>query len=147
MNSSGDEIIETWGKVHNMIFASLNDHLDDEYLKEILYSPLKELGKQSAEGISGNARTAGEAIMDFEKHWDIEGKVIRNTRSEFVREVTYCPWAYFRPLSCRTLAWYMEGFCEGVNPDCCYKLQKLMPEGADVCLWIISCKEHDDIVR
>lgn len=141
MNSSQYEVIEIWGKVHNTIFTALTDSIGKEKLKDALYQPLKRLGQQSAQEINGDAQTAGEAIMQIEQYWKIEGRVVESNRSKFVREVSHCPWSYFKPMSCKVLAWYMEGFCEAINPNCRYKLEKLIPEGSDVCIWSVTCKD------
>lgn len=141
MNPSQKMIIDMWGKVHNTVFEHLADSIGGDKLKEILYQPLKQLGEQRGRQIEGDARTIGEAIMNVEKHWEIQGRVIENNKSKFVREVSHCPWSYFKPIGCKVLGWYMEGFCEAVNPNCKYELEKLIPEGDDVCIWSITCSD------
>lgn len=140
MNSQQQKIIDMWRKVHDAIFTNLSGSVGEEKLKDILYQPMKQAGKQGAKKIKGDADKAGETIMQIERYWNIQGRVIENSRRRFVREVSYCPWSYFNPISCKILGWYMEGFCEAINPNCRYQLEKLVPESENVCLWSITCK-------
>jgi hypothetical protein len=137
-----NKVIDVWGKVHDTMLVHLSQTLGEEQLRQLLKQPLQELGEQSAERGQPDARTIGRAITEFENNWNIEGRILEDSPNRFVREVTYCPWSYFHPLSCRVLGWYMQGFCRGVNPRCNYELKKLMPDGDDVCLWIVSCAKE-----
>jgi hypothetical protein len=138
MNPSQKKIIDIWGKVHNTIFKSLSESMAEDELRSMLYQPLKQLGKESGREINGDASAIGKSIMEIESCWEIQGKVLENSSSKFVRQVNYCPWSYFKPIGCKVLGWYMEGFCEAVNSNCRYELEKLIPAGDDVCVWSIT---------
>lgn len=140
LNSAERKIIDMWGAVHDAIITGLAREFTQDKIEKVIGEPLRQAGKENAKDNKSDARTIGRAILAVESHWNIQGTVLQETPFTFVREVTYCPWAYFKPLSCRVLAWYMEGFCEGINPRCKYRLEKLIPEGDEKCLWSITCQ-------
>jgi len=134
-----NDVMDVWGKLHNTMIVHLLQVVGEEQLRQTLYRPLWELGNKAAKRIPADAGTIGQTITRFEKNWHIKGKIIENGPNRFVREVRYCPWSYFHPFSCKVLGWYMKGFCQGMNNKCDYELNKLIPEGDAVCLWIVSC--------
>ncbi|MFW6107353.1 MAG: tRNA (N6-threonylcarbamoyladenosine(37)-N6)-methyltransferase TrmO [bacterium] len=135
-------LVATWGRIHDAIVSRLGEELGAERVREMLHQPMWELGQGAAAERRDDAEAIGREIMGFEASWDIEGRVLEAGPERFVREVTDCPWAYFRPLSCRVLAWWMEGFCEGLNERFRYSLEKLIPEGAASCVWQIARKRE-----
>jgi tRNA-Thr(GGU) m(6)t(6)A37 methyltransferase TsaA len=133
-------LIRTWGEIHDTIVRSLETAIGEARLRAILYRPVREIGGKEAEGRKADASTIGRQIMRFEESWGIEGRVIEDTSDRFVREVTHCPWSYFRPLSCKIFAWWMQGFCKGSNPRSEYCLQRMIPDGEVSCLWSVVMK-------
>ncbi len=127
-----------WGKIHNILVGKLEDELGEEHLRNALYQALWEAGGAAAEGHLDDAAAIGRQIMTIEESFDIKGRICEDTPHCFVREVTYCPWSYFRPLSCMLFAWWMEGFCYGLNPGFRYRLEKLVPRGDNSCVWSVS---------
>ncbi len=134
------EVIDSWGKIHDVMMRGLEEALDEARLRDLFSVKMRTLGRTVAQTQAVDAAGVARRIMAFEKHWCIQGQVLRDTPQCFTREVTSCPWAYFSPLGCRILGWYMAGFCEGLNPGCTYHLLKLIPEGAQTCVWEIRMK-------
>lgn len=132
-----DRVLALWGRVHNTMLTRLEDRLGADQVQALLYTAMRDGGRESAETPRASAAEIGREIMALEALWRIRGGVPNGSADHFVREVAECPWAYFAPISCQTLAWWMEGFCQGSNPACRYALSALMPEGAPVCRWEI----------
>ena len=135
-------LIRTWGGIHDTIVRSLETAVGEERLKEILYHPVYETGRKEAQGRKADARAVGREIMRFERNWALEGRVIEDTPDRFVREVTDCPWSHFSPLGCKIFAWWMQGFCNGLNPRVEYHLETMMPEGKASCVWSVVSKDE-----
>ena len=135
-------LVGTWGHIHDAMVSRLEDELGGEGVREVFYGPLWELGRRAAEQRRQDAEAIGREIMSFEASWDIQGRVVESGPDGFVREVTDCPWSYFHPLSCRVLAWWMEGFCHGLNSQFQYSLEELIPEGDPNCVWAIVRKRE-----
>lgn len=141
------EVIDSWGKIHDVIMRGMEAELSEKRLRDLFANKMRALGRMSAQKQVGDAAGVGRRIMAFEKHWCIRGRVQRDTPQCFTREVTSCPWSYFSPLACKILGWYMAGFCEGLNPGCTYHLLKLIPEGAQTCVWEIRMKAQPSAAR
>jgi hypothetical protein len=76
--------------------------------------------------------------MRLEQDFNLHGRVLEKGPERVVREVTECPWSSVRPASCWVFAWWMEGYCQGLNPAFRYRLEQLIPEGAETCVWSVS---------
>lgn len=143
-SSKGREVrslVATWGRIHDTILHSLEESLSRERLKEILYDPMFQLGLKEAPGPKPDASAIGREIMRFEASWELEGWIVEDEPERFAREVTICPWSYMSPLGCLTFAWWMEGYCYGMNDEFEYRLEKLIPEGDSTCVWSVSKKK------
>jgi|GEM_PF-759299 len=128
-------LIEFWGQVHDTVVRALEERYDSQELKEALHDPLWLAGRTAATVSCTNATEIGRAIMAMEKLWGIKGRVLEGRPDRFTREVTECPWAHLTPMSCRSFGWWMAGFCHGSNSRYAYRLDRLMPEGAETCRW------------
>ncbi|MFW6164529.1 MAG: tRNA (N6-threonylcarbamoyladenosine(37)-N6)-methyltransferase TrmO [Planctomycetota bacterium] len=137
-------LVETWGRIHDAMVSAIEAASGTGRVRELLYEPIRELGRRAASGHAEDAEAIGREILRFEALWDIEGRVVEAGPERFVREVTACPWDYFHPLSCRVLAWWMEGFCEGLNAEFGYSLERLVPEGDACCRWTIARRNEEE---
>ncbi len=131
-------LTRSWGAIHDTIVRALEDALDEPRVREILYRPMFELGRRDAPEPKPDAPAIGEEIMKFEASWELKGRVVEERPDRFVREVSYCPWTHLSPMGCKILAWYMEGICRGMNEQFTYRLEQLIPEGAERCVWSIT---------
>ena len=130
-------LIEFWGQVHDTIVLALEKRYGSQELKDALHDPLWLAGRDAATVSCPNAAEIGWAIMAMEKLWGIKGRVLEEGPERFTREVTGCPWAHLKPMSCRSFGWWMGGFCHGSNCRYAYRLDRLMPEGAETCRWVV----------
>jgi tRNA-Thr(GGU) m(6)t(6)A37 methyltransferase TsaA len=126
-------LVRFWGVTQNAVIHSLEDALGPERLKQILYRPMYELGREEAPEAGPDARAIGRGILRLEESWELQGRVVEDRPDRFVREVTTCPWSHMGPLGCRVFAWYMEGLCAGMNEAYSYQLERLIPEGSESC--------------
>jgi len=138
------QLIALWGTMHDAIIRHVAEECGEGRLKRALYEPLRQLGKAAAQSQAATAAEIGRAIMGLETLWEIEGRLVEENPQRFVRQVTYCPWSHFAPLSCRVFGWWVEGLCQGMNSRFVYRLDRLIPEGAQTCQWSIS--EQDAVV-
>ncbi len=136
-NRELNHLIEMWGHVHDVIFSALEEECGRDKLEQTLREPLRRAGRESARESLPDASAIGRAIMAIEKLWGIKGKIVEQDEGKFVREVTDCPWSYFRPLGCEVFAWWMEGFVSGSGSDYNYHLEQSIPAGADTCIWSV----------
>jgi len=133
-------LTETWGRMHDTIVRTLEEAFGEERLRETLKGPMRELGGKAAESSEPDARAIGREIMRFEEGWDLRGEVLEDAPDRFARKITHCPWSHLSPLGCRVFAWWMEGFCQGMNASFSYRLEKLTPAGDKYCLWSVTRK-------
>ena len=139
------ELIDIWAGLHDTIVGGIEDALGGERLRDILYQPLVESGRAAArQAIGGQSQADATGIarniMRLEEAFDLQGQVLEERPDHFAREVTKCPWSHVRPASCKVFAWWMEGYCQGLNPHYCYQLEQLIPEGAETCRWSVSSR-------
>ena len=132
------EVLQMWGTTHNTVFAALEDSLGRDRVERLIVGQMRQAGRDAAETHLPDATEIGQAILAIEEPWGIEGRVVEATPNQFTREVSKCPWSYFRPLACQVFAWWMKGFVEGSNGQCQYSLDKMIPEGADACVWRVT---------
>jgi len=132
------KLIALWATLHDTIVGAVEDGLGRRGLRNMLYQPLFEAGRKAAARDRPDATGIAEEIMQLERDFDLRGRVLERGRQRVVREVTECPWASVRPASCKVFAWWMEGFCQGLNPAFRYRLEQLMTEGAGTCVWSVS---------
>jgi len=142
-NTEAERLLDMWGKVHNKIISALASELGRQQLEHILREPLRGAGREAAKESRTNASEIGRAILAIEKLWRIEGRVVQDTSEQFVREVNKCPWSFFTPLGCEIFAWWMEGYCRGLNDRYAYTLEQSVPEGAESCIWAIRKRNSD----
>lgn len=135
--SEATTLIDLWGGMHNAIFEALGRRFGEQQVKDALYQAVREAGREAAKTVRADAIDIGRAIMAVEKLWGIEGSIVEEAPDRFVREVTKCPWSYFKPLGCKVFAWWMEGFCHGSNAAYAYSLERLIPEGQECCRWSV----------
>jgi hypothetical protein len=136
------DLVALWAGVHDTIVGALEDALGADRAREILYWPLFEAGRSAAAAERRDAAAIAREIMNLEERFGLRGRLLEEGPERTVREVTECPWLGVRPISCRVFAWWMEGFCQGLNPAFRYRLQQLVPEGAATCIWSISRQEE-----
>ncbi len=132
------KLIALWAALHDTIVGALEDRLGPSELRDVLYQPLFEAGRSAAVGDRADAAAIADEIMAVERDFELRGRVLEKGPKRVVREVTECPWSGVRPASCRVFAWWMEGYCQGLNPAFRYRLEQLIPEGAPTCVWSIS---------
>jgi len=142
--SAATPLTNVWGKMHNGIISLLEDHYGRRFVRELLYLPIWELGLGAAEDRRAeDAEAIGHEIMRFEEHFAVQGQILETGSDSFVREITKCPWSYFCPLGCNVFAWWMEGFCQGLNRDYEYRLEKLAAEGNKACVWSVRRRSRE----
>lgn len=135
-----ERLIDMWGRVHNAMIAALEQSVGREGLERALREPMRRAGGEAAGAGRRTTAEIGRAIMDIERLWGIEGRVVADTPDCFRREVSACPWSYFGALGCEVFAWWMEGFVAASSDACSYRLEKSIPRGDDVCVWSVRCK-------
>ena len=131
-------LIALWATLHDTIVGAVKDGLGERGLRNILYQPLFEAGREAAVKDQPDATGVAEEIMRLEQDFDLRGRVLEKGPERVVREVTECPWSSVRPASCKVFAWWMEGYCQGLNPAFRYRLEQLIAEGAETCVWSVS---------
>jgi tRNA-Thr(GGU) m(6)t(6)A37 methyltransferase TsaA len=141
------EVIHAWGRIHDAMVRALFELGSEDACRNALEDPMRKVGAEAAGPVGKPLTPAqiGRRIMDFEAYWDIEGSVQENNSACFRREVVYCPWAHFHPLSCRVLGWYMEGFAKACNPACAYRLLRIMPQGDATCAWAVERVKDEEV--
>jgi hypothetical protein len=132
------KLVALWATLHDTIVGAVEDGLGPRGLRDLLYQPLFEAGRNAAVGHPSDAGGVAEEIVRLEQDFDLRGRVLEKGPDRVVREVTECPWSSVRPASCRVFAWWMEGYCQGLNPAFRYRLEQLIPEGAATCVWSVS---------
>lgn len=131
-------LIAFWAVMHDTIVGAIEDGLGYHGLQEVLYQPLFDAGYRAAVEHPADAAQIANEIMRLERDFNLRGRIVEEGPERIVREVTECPWANVRPAGCRVFAWWMEGYCRGLNPAFHYRLTQLIPEGAETCLWSVS---------
>ncbi len=131
-------LIAFWAAMHDTMVGAIEDRFGDHGLRETLYQPLFDAGYRTAIKHPADAAGIADEIMGLEQDFNLRGRVVERGPERVVREVTECPWANVRPAGCRVFAWWMEGYCQGLNPAFRYRLIQLIPEGAPTCLWSIE---------
>ncbi len=129
------EIVDTWGRMHNGVAEKLEEKFGTRQLTRLLRGPIWMAGRSSAAPTEDDARVIGRRIVAVEDAFGVRGEVVEEGRDRFVRSISFCPWMWFRPLSCRMMAWWMEGFVIGMNDSFRYRLTALAPEGDGHCAW------------
>ncbi len=132
------KLIALWAALHDAIVGAVENELGEQRLRDILYLPLRRAGREAAARTRPDATAIAEDIIRLEEAFDLDGRVLETGPEHVVREVTKCPWSSVRPASCKVFAWWMEGYCQGLNPAYCYRLEQLIPEGAETCIWSVS---------
>lgn len=131
-------LIAFWAMMHDTMVGALEDRLGRRELRELLYQPLFDAGYRTATEHPANAAGIADKIMGLERDFNLRGRVVERGSERVVREVTECPWANIHPAGCHVFAWWMEGYCQGLNPAFQYRLIQLIPEGAQTCLWSVE---------
>jgi len=103
--SEATTLIGLWGRMHNAIFAALGRRFGEEQVKDALYEVVRNVGREAAKTARADAIGIGRALMSMERLWGTEGRIVEENPDRFVREVTKCPWSYFKPLGCKVFAW------------------------------------------
>jgi hypothetical protein len=132
------KLVALWATLHDTIVGAVEDGLGRRKLREMLYPRLFEAGEKAAASDPVDAAGVAEQIMRLEHDFDLQGRLLEQGPERVVREVTHCPWSTVRPASCRVFAWWMEGYCQGLNRAFRYRLEQLIPEGAETCVWSVS---------
>ena len=128
-------LVDTWGRMHDGIVEKLQEKFGEERLIQLLRGPIWLAGRTAASPTEDDARVIGRRIMAVEEEFGVRGEIVKDSRDRFIRSISFCPWMWFRPLSCRLMAWWMEGFVVGMNRAYRYRLCELAPEGAGHCEW------------
>lgn len=134
-------LIAFWAMMHDTIVGAVEDGIGQQKLREVLYQPLYDAGFHAAARHASDAVGIADEIMRLEQDFNLRGRVVKKGPECVVREVIECPWANVRPAGCRVFAWWMEGYCRGLNPAFQYRLTELIPEGAERCVWSVSRAE------
>ena len=137
------EIIDTWGRMHDGIVEKLEAKLGEQQLTRLLRGPIWLAGRAAASPAEDDARVIGRHIVTIEDEFGLRGEVVEDSRERFARSIHFCPWMWFRPLSCRMMSWWMEGFVVGMNRSFRYRLAELAPERAGHCAWEVFRADSD----
>ena len=138
------EIIDTWGRMHDGTVEKLQAKLGEQQLTRLLRGPIWLAGRSAASPAEDDARVIGRRLVAIEDEFGLRGEVVQDSRDRFARSIHFCPWMWFRPLSCRMMSWWMEGFVVGMNRSFRYRLTELAPEQAGHCAWEV-CRADNDI--
>ena len=136
--AAATRLISFWAVMHDTMIGAIENQLGHQALREILYQPLFDAGYGAAVERTTDASGIADEIMQLERDFNLRGRIVEKGPERVVREVTECPWSNVRPAGCRVFAWWMEGYCQGLNPAFHYRLLQLIPEGAETCLWSVE---------
>jgi len=131
-------LIAFWAILHDTIVGAVEEGLGQRGLRAVLYQPLFDAGYEAATQKLPNAIGIADEIMRLERDFNLRGRILEMGPDCVMREVTECPWTNVRPAACHVFAWWMEGYCQGLNPTFRYQLKQLVPEGAHTCVWTIT---------
>ncbi len=129
------QLVDTWGRMHDGVVEKLQEKFGEKRLIQLLRGPVWLAGRTAATPTEDDARVIGRRIMAFEEEFGLRGEVVEDDRDRFVRSISFCPWMWFHPPSCRVMSWWMEGFVVGMNRSFRYSLTELAPEGDGHCAW------------
>lgn len=137
-------LIESWGRLHDVMVSCLIEALGRDKIMEILCARLRRLGTEEVrDQTARDAVAIARVLMDFETCFGMEPVLERAEADHVVRTIPTCPWSYFRPESCDVLAAWVQGICEGLNPNYEYVLTRAIPRGDDCCAWEIRRRPEE----
>jgi len=96
--------------MHSGIIEKATEEPREEKLAALLKSLVRAAGRDAATETRPDAPAIAREIMQIEELFGTRGTILEQTPDRCVRQVTWCPWSWFNPLSCRCFAWWMEGF-------------------------------------